>query len=449
MGRKKKFIDKKKAVTFSLVHRSQQDPLAADQDAPQMVLVPVETPSEKTKRIEEQHKYGIYYNDDCNYLEHLKDPADNHMTWPEGVENDIENKKLEKIKIKLPPVVFPSEKEEDVGLLNKAMPQSGLRLDLDPEIVAAMDEDFDFDDPDNALEDNFIELAEGLASDEEYDPNDDKYLFSDIEEEDDIGSLPDKFEAEETKSRFTEYSMSSSVIRRNDQLTLLDDRFEKMFAEYDENEMGALDCYEIEGFIPAASDVLIECADDYIKSKRKETLEKDDVIEKIKEKLKNISDSESEEEMLKFEVPEKERWDCETILSTYSNIYNRPKLISEPKNTKIKISTKTGIPLGVFDSNKLTAKALSKLNAENAEYQSGGPKSMGAQSVISRLSALSIRNKDESPEEKKIRKKALKEYRRERKIEKKLNVEAFKEEAKRQAKIAINNRNNVQGNKIL
>jgi hypothetical protein len=32
---------------------------------------------------------------------------------------------------------------------------------LDPEVVAALDEDFNFDDPDNQLEDNFIELAMG------------------------------------------------------------------------------------------------------------------------------------------------------------------------------------------------------------------------------------------------------------------------------------------------
>lgn len=36
------------------------------------------------------------------------------------------------------------------------------------------------------------------------------------------------FMQEETKSRFTEYSMTSSVIRRNEQLTLLDERFEKV-----------------------------------------------------------------------------------------------------------------------------------------------------------------------------------------------------------------------------
>ena len=37
-----------------------------------------------------------------------------------------------------------------------------------------------------------------------------------------------KFGDEETKSRFTNYSMTSSVIKRNEGLTLLDDRFEKV-----------------------------------------------------------------------------------------------------------------------------------------------------------------------------------------------------------------------------
>jgi hypothetical protein len=33
---------------------------------------------------------------------------------------------------------------------------------------------------------------------------------------------------EETKTQFTNYSVSSSVMRRNEGLTLLDDRFEKV-----------------------------------------------------------------------------------------------------------------------------------------------------------------------------------------------------------------------------
>ena len=34
--------------------------------------------------------------------------------------------------------------------------------------------------------------------------------------------------------RFTEYSVSSSVLPRNEGLTMLDDKFEQMFAQYDE-----------------------------------------------------------------------------------------------------------------------------------------------------------------------------------------------------------------------
>lgn len=32
----------------------------------------------------------------------------------------------------------------------------GPRLDFDPDIVAALDDDFDFDDPENILEDDFV-----------------------------------------------------------------------------------------------------------------------------------------------------------------------------------------------------------------------------------------------------------------------------------------------------
>lgn len=46
----------------------------------------------------------------------------------------------------------------------------------------------------------------------------------DSEAYDDIGSLNN----EETKSRFTDYSMSSSIIRRNANLKLLDDQFEQV-----------------------------------------------------------------------------------------------------------------------------------------------------------------------------------------------------------------------------
>jgi len=42
---------------------------------------------------------------------------------------------------------------------------------------------------------------------------------------DDVGSL---IMDDDTKSRFTDYSMSSSIIRRNDNLKLLDNQFEQV-----------------------------------------------------------------------------------------------------------------------------------------------------------------------------------------------------------------------------
>ena len=36
---------------------------------------------------------------------------------------------------------------------------SGLRPDWDPDIVAALDDDFDYDNPDNILDDHFMTLA--------------------------------------------------------------------------------------------------------------------------------------------------------------------------------------------------------------------------------------------------------------------------------------------------
>ena len=43
MGRKKKpFIDKKNATVYRLVHRSQKDPLIADETAPQRVFTEIQ-----------------------------------------------------------------------------------------------------------------------------------------------------------------------------------------------------------------------------------------------------------------------------------------------------------------------------------------------------------------------------------------------------------------------
>lgn len=317
-------------------------------------------------------------------------PPANVKSAPTDDKSDSDAPKRVAVGFTLPSSVFASEFEEDEGLLRKAAPHLGPRPDLEPEIVAALDDDFDFDNPDNELQDNFMELAMGGEGDGECEYDDSDY--SDIDsnfdgssgDEDDADETGDRlaplrqrhhklaqFDGEETKSRFTEYSMSSSVIRRNEQLALLDDRFEKFFEHYDEPEIGALDCEDIEGNVEMSGDLLNQCMVELKRDVNDLPYDKKWDEQRIR---KMLAEESSEEEMVELEVPDGEsgerKWDCESLLSTYSNAYNHPKVISEPrrhKHTKIVINPKTGVPTNVLhgDNSQLTLKSIAKFNTEN------------------------------------------------------------------------------------
>ncbi|XP_053271978.1 protein LTV1 homolog [Pleuronectes platessa] len=467
--KKKSFIEKKKAVTFHLVHRSQRDPLAADETAPQHVLLPATT-VEAEKRREEQRDFGVFYDDNYNYLQHLKEavgptelvvtnpPNTNRRPVPLHDEDEEEEEEEEEdtdtdkappgASINLPSSVFASEFEEEVGLLNKAAPISGPRLDMDPDIVAALDEDFDYEDPDNILDDDFMTQAntasaavdaKGVKDEDDEDEWEDTDSEGDCDSEggfsgDGGGGREFLFMDEETKSRFTEYSMTSSVMRRNEQLSLLDDRFEKFYEQFDDDEIGALDNAELEGFINPDSARLEEVIKDYFKQKHNDFLRPDDLGPKELPAVREEEEEEEEMETFVVQAPE-EKWDCETIISTYSNIYNRPKLIEEPPKLKtIRVSRKTGIPLDVLPARGLTAKQVERMTMIN-------------DSDLPRLSTQP-RSKEESKEERKTRKQGIKEERKERRAEKKANTMAFKEEKVRQQKQMLNLRSNIQGLKL-
>ncbi|VVC28623.1 Hypothetical protein CINCED_3A022932 [Cinara cedri] len=393
---KKKFIEKKNSVTFHVVHRSQHDPLIADETAPQRVLVAQQPSKSKKKNKEEEAKYGIYFDDDYDYLQHLKECQSNDFILLPAPSNS-NNEKKEKPKVMLPSSMFESEIEEKVGMLNKAAPQSGLRLDLDPDIVAAMDDDYDFENPDNELEDDFVIIANQTGSDDESNNLEDLIEESDdysSEACDDIGSL----NMDDTKSRFTDYSMSSSVIRRNENLKLLDDQFEKLFSAYDDTDIGALDNEEIEGTLAIESDILKQAAEEFESNMKRDQIPTDKTAALI---FDSNSDNEEFTYKLPVQNPEEKKWDCESIISTYSNIYNHPALIKDSPIQKIRINPRTGIPIL---QQRLTAQALKSLDNNDTLKSS-------SKSVISALSSLSIRPKDETPEEKLKRKKALKEFR--------------------------------------
>jgi len=443
-NKKNAFIDKKNSLSFHLVHRSQQDPLAADNEAPQHVLQPI------TKIKEEERAHGVFYEDEYNYLQHLKDRSKVEHDWSEADRFVLEAEEKRVEALQLPSTVFPTAgQEEEIGLLNKAAPR-GLDLSLDPEVVAALDDDFDFEDPENVMEDDFFiqamevgdedadEGGSNCEADWEDDSDDCAGGRSEDEEDDKVPSLL-SWTGEETATKFTNYSMSSSCIRRNQQLALLDDQFDKFMDQYGEMEDGPLDGEEIEGTMDEGGERMQEL----LKETAQERATARQKIESAKEVQRyELDESDNaEEDLVAMEVREKkEKWDCESVLSNYSTLYNHPKLISEP--SKIRLSAKSGIPPGVLGRG-LTAGALKQLDS-----QAGRQVEDDLVSMKSRLSELSVRPRHETPEEKRGRKADLKVLRRERREERKANTNAFKSEKKRQEKIAINVRNNVQGLKI-
>jgi len=463
MGRKKPFIKPNEGVKFYLVNRSQKDPLYLDENLGEHVLVPAdpgvrkelidavnglhlkpkltesEKEAKKRQQIEEQHKFGIYFDDGYNYLQHLKE-IDAHeeevaeMDMPEMlkvggvmIKNEDGEKKNPK-KLQLPSTVFASQFEEDVGYFNQAAPDHDPKIHWDPDIVKILDEDsdVDYDDEENFLEDDFFKKAnmpevliiimlnislfkfkqhyifvlikkvnqpkdlknKSFNVDEDEDEYDEEYDSDQAENHDDFFdgySESQSVREFETKSRFTEYSMTSSVIRRNEGLRNLDDQFENLMAQYDDDQIGGLDMEEIDGVRTDDDIVLKEALAEFEtmmekvtysppknKSKTKtpklgalreeeEEEERDEDEEESDETETDDTECGSEDddgesdnekakknyEMVKFKLKKDkdDRLDCESILSTYSTLYNHPAVITE-KKPAIELSKKSGLPLG-------------------------------------------------------------------------------------------------------
>jgi len=469
-SKKKKFIDPKneQTQTFAVIHRSQKDPLAADSDAPQRILQPLESKAEGKKSKEEERELGVFYDDEYDYLQHMKTRdeflSDNVLDefTLEASAPTVKPARHPISNVKLPDVVFASKDQEEVGLLNKAAKSSGPLLDWDPDIVETLDDEFkhetvytlkdeDMEEDDNDEFGLDAILNQAIERDEEDDDSDD---YSDYDSDEALDQVPSldggNFSDEETKSKFTAYSMSSSVIRRNNGLTNLDDQFDKFFDNYEEDEVGGCELDELEGVKSENSDpmklLLAQHAIDRVKSEPHDVSLRKDMMGFIDEAvIENIFD---QKELIEAEEVEPEdRFDCESILTTYSTLYNHPKMISEPSIKPIRINPKTGIPKDVLGKTGpgLTSAALKQLDRENDRFESlqnNCQNDVETMTLASRVSELSFRNKHESQEEKKARKLAVKEFRKERRVERKANQDAFKEEKSTQERNAMNLRKN-------
>ncbi|KAK4052578.1 Protein ltv1 [Microbotryomycetes sp. JL221] len=280
----------------------------------------------------------------------------------------------------------------------------------------------------------------------------------------------------------SQFSMSSSAMFRNEGLRGLDERFdqiEKMYDEssddewdqYDDDEAAQGDDLDDDDYVPpliSAREDLDAIFDDFLSryevlgGKMKPVLDAAPgtdgnmgKLERLRQELTKLdvgNDSQASERQQEKDrilaavrrqqkedkhrseridiafVQPKERWDCETVLSTYSNASNHPRLLrlrdAGPRPPRIRVD-RTGFPV-VDDSRDCP-------RTDAAAPDSDGDEQEGDSVVVKETVK---RPKGETPEERKARKEAVKHERASRRAEKKSTKDAFNSEVKRQKKIA-------------
>lgn len=136
--------------------------------------------------------------------------------------------------------------------------------------------------------------------------------------------------------------------------------------------------------------------------------------------------------------PQRQEWDCETILTTYSNLENHPKVVAEPSRVKIAVNSK-GMPFDVEDdARERLEKKLQREREAEEEAEAQALEEEEEEVVV----VPNERARGETTEERKARKKAVKEARKQRRETKKSTKEAFKGEQRVQVERAISNQKN-------
>ncbi|EMR08603.1 hypothetical protein PNEG_03079 [Pneumocystis murina B123] len=285
---RKRFIDKKNSITFHLVHRSQKDPLIHDDQAPSRILVPAfysnkkkisnglnmieksqenisleKNNNESLKKDEgvenlrenvgEAILYGISYDDTkYDYMQHLRGIGKSPGTIL--LQRPID-KKLSIID-ELPKEVFPSDTEQKRSYRDQqSIPDdiSGFQPDMDirlREVLEALeddrylssDEDGDLDELIKSGKADDSSVIENLDTD--WDSDDTKIskeiLSQDLHTYNNDSIFRECLKNKKKKFRkplstATYSSISSSILPRSEALMLLDDRFEKIKKEYDDD----------------------------------------------------------------------------------------------------------------------------------------------------------------------------------------------------------------------
>ncbi|CAN6300759.1 unnamed protein product [Urochloa humidicola] len=392
-------------------------------------------------------------DDGYNYLSHLRELrptaaaaassfVPSSTARPEPLPLDVKAYDASKVR------VGPSEGELDEGrtmckVAAKTAPVRRIEKAVDPDVARLLDESDVSGSEDEGLEEDFVILAnraEGEDLDEEEEDEEVEYgngVFSDVEEEFD-------FEEDDPKPR----------VRR-----LLDEQFDLLaLEEYgdsdEDDDKGVKD-----GEYELPSEVIDElklfhnqnvCVDeeyrtpaDFVRRKLEsstadEVDESAHVIKKCAEYAeKYLNDTAEEEVVLVSESSdESEIWDCETIVSTFSNLDNHPGKIETPGIPKRRLPR-------VFPGETATTNDIIKLHGKEklpVEYlpqrKKGGEKEKKVKPAEAATDKFKKGAEKETKEEKKARKAAVKEEKREARKAKKELKGLYKSETQKAQKVA-------------
>jgi hypothetical protein len=274
------------------------------------------------------------------------------------------------------------------------------------------------------------------------------------------GYYKDNYDGRGPGSERTEReSLASTMSRRTQSVRVIDERFEESLKAYDaEDAIGELDPdgEDVQGHLDTEQiDGLLDEFLDGVKSSRTEAIQK---LEPGDRKAvlcaasagPEISEAElsrrAEEGIRDISKPrEREQWDCETVISTYSNLENHPRLIEVIRPQRA-IRLERGLPVDYLPARD--ARGGGGKGGKGGDAGGGGSDGDngdgdndgdddgedGDDDSEDGGVLIPMRVKGETAEEKRLRKLAVKEAKREARVRKKDLKTQFKKEEMRQTK---------------
>lgn len=417
---------KNKTITFELVQRSVEDPLNADPNASQHVLVPIYIGSDVdqnivddiTKQMSDEQKskvvqkkktkkgIGSQYNeifgmpdDGVDYSKFFKcideENDDGVFVAPDGSVHDLKKRELQNVdgfvqnKLGFDKELFGTEVDPNMPkLVDDTL--NPLGADIDPDVLLAMD------DPNaDVLDDDFISKCLDAEAEDggEEEENDDEKAITDME------TGEKKSYAKSRMSAAT--SHSSHISHRSENMDFVEEKVEYLMnTVYNDEEDFNDDEGEEEDNGEVDWNDIMEDFKQYVKPQNK--LPKptpkpaeapvNTPVEDKNEVEQHIEEEEKVEEEIYEEKP-KEKWDCESYLDTMSTTENLPTVLRDENIPKRKKRNNT--------ANEPEPQRV-KLVAPDMQPKEG-----------------------ETKEEAKERKKKIKEYNRQRRAEKKATKQKF------------------------